>query len=90
MRPDQKVVVNYRRKADYFHGRKEEIDFFQTILSQSKEKKKSHTLLIQGAPGVGKSALLEELKKRGRNAGWRVAKLELEALSNIDELKNAL
>lgn len=37
-------------------------------------------MLIQGAPGVGKTALLRELERIGEQDGWTISKIELEAL----------
>ncbi len=84
------IIVSDRGRADYFHGRKKEIHIVKDILRLSKEKKKGHSILIQGAPGVGKTALLRELEEAGKQDGWTIAKLNLEALWNVNELYNAL
>ncbi|MCY3998487.1 MAG: ATP-binding protein [Flavobacteriaceae bacterium] len=86
----KKNIVSDRGRAHYFHGRNSEIDAFQKILKLSKADGKGHSMLIQGAPGVGKTALLRELEKKGEQAGWTVSKIELDALWNVNELHNAL
>ncbi|MCY4216728.1 MAG: ATP-binding protein [Flavobacteriaceae bacterium] len=84
------IAISDRGKADYFHGRTKEINFVKDILKLSKEKKKGHSILIQGAPGVGKTALLRELEKIGSETGWTISRIELEALWNVNELYNCL
>ncbi len=64
-----------RGTAAYFHGRKEEIDFFNDSLKESKERGEAKSILIQGPPGVGKTALIEELKKKTPN-DWRIVDLQ--------------
>ncbi|MCY4266823.1 MAG: ATP-binding protein [Flavobacteriaceae bacterium] len=90
MDPEKIIAISDRGKADYFHGRTKEINFVKDILKLSKEKKKGHSILIQGAPGVGKTALLRELEKIGSETGWTISKIEWEALWNVNELYNCL
>ncbi len=78
-----------RGEAHYFHGRQEEIGFVQDALKSSQDDRKSHSILIQGAPGVGKSALLNELRERMKHR-CRVVKLELRMLSNMYQLERAV
>ncbi|MCY4266507.1 MAG: ATP-binding protein [Flavobacteriaceae bacterium] len=90
MSSEKRIMVSDRGRAHYFHGREQEIDAFEDVLELSKENKKGHSMLIQGAPGVGKTALLRELEKRGSKLGWTIAKMEFEALSNVNELHHVL
>ncbi len=90
MSSEKRIMVSDRGRADYFHGRKAGIDFFKETLTLSQEKKKGLSILIQGAPGVGKTALLRELEKIGKEIGWTIATIELEALWNVNELYNCL
>ncbi|MCY4299690.1 MAG: ATP-binding protein [Flavobacteriaceae bacterium] len=78
-----------RGEAHYFHGRQEEIGFVQDALKSSQDDRKSHSILIQGAPGVGKSALLNELRERMKHRCC-VVKLELRMLSNMYQLESAV
>ncbi len=90
MSSHKRVAVTDRGAAHYFHGREQEINFFNKILALSKKNQKSHSILIQGAPGVGKSALLNEFGKQMKKRGCHVVKLELNALLNVNRLQNAL
>ncbi len=55
------TLVEDRGKAKYFHGRKEILGNFKERLELvSAEKKYGTTILIQAAPGAGKTALLME------------------------------
>ncbi len=90
MSSEKRIMVSDRGRAHYFHGREQEIEAFKDVLELSKENKKGHSMLIQGAPGVGKTALLRELEKRGLELGWTIAKMEFETLSNVNELYNVL
>ncbi|MCY4217001.1 MAG: ATP-binding protein [Flavobacteriaceae bacterium] len=84
------TIVSDRGEADYFHGRQEEIDFVKGILEKSQEKKKAHSVLIQGAPGVGKTALLRKLEEVGKKLGWHIAKMEFEAFWDVNVLHHVL
>ncbi|MCY4216213.1 MAG: ATP-binding protein [Flavobacteriaceae bacterium] len=90
MSSEKRIMVSDRGRAHYFHGREQEIDAFEDVLELSKENKKGHSMLIQGPPGVGKTALLRELEKRGSKLGWTIAKMGFEALSNVNELHHVL
>ncbi|MCY4298409.1 MAG: ATP-binding protein [Flavobacteriaceae bacterium] len=79
-----------RGRAHYFHGREQEIHAFQSIVVLSQKSQKGYTVLLQGAPGVGKTALLRELEKVGEKSGWTVATLTLESLWCIDSLQKIL
>ncbi len=67
--------IDDRGSADYFHGRHHEIGFFKSSLETSKRKGKAKSILIQGPPGVGKTALKEELKKIAQ-PDWKVVEIE--------------
>jgi len=64
-----------RGPAKYFHGRKEIIDTFSSTLEFFREEKEGTIFLIQGAPGAGKTALLDVLSNQAKPKGWAVAKI---------------
>lgn len=75
-----------RGPAHFFHGRKEIIDDFSIILDDAKVLKDGTTFLIQGAPGVGKTALIDVLAKQARENGWKAVDIFPNALWNPVEL----
>ncbi len=85
MNNNKRIFVSDRGRAAYFHGRKLEINFFKNALKESQKEGKAHSILIQGAPGVGKTALLKKLEKIRIEYSWHIAKMEFEALWNPNE-----
>ena len=69
-----------RGPAEYFHGRKEIIDTFNSALEVLRKKNKGTTFLIQGAPGAGKTALLDVLSRQAKSNGWEVADIAIKNL----------
>ncbi|MCY3997753.1 MAG: ATP-binding protein [Flavobacteriaceae bacterium] len=51
-----------RGKAEYFHGREKEQAFFKNALKKTRSRGVGTSFLVQGSPGVGKTALLEKCK----------------------------
>ena len=90
MKANEKVNLIDRGEAEYFHGREEEIELVKNMLALSKQKGKGISLLIQGPPGVGKTALLWELRKIGKDLKWDIRKMNFEALWNREELYRVL
>ncbi len=75
------VVIPDRGPTPYFHGRTEIIDTFNRYINHYKSKQKGGTIfLIQGAPGAGKTALLDVLSKRARLQSWKVAIIKMKDL----------
>ncbi len=62
------TAASDRGPAKYFHGRKQVLSDFNELMERAVQAKSGTTFLIQGAPGAGKSALLEECKNRARCA----------------------
>ena len=60
-----------RGPAEYFHGRKEIIDTFASALEAFRKKNEGTIFLIQGAPGAGKTALLDVLSKHAKKRGGK-------------------
>ena len=75
-------LVNERGPAKYFHGRTDVLDFFAHLRERARSMKGGTTLLIQGAPGAGKTALLHQCGLAAKEARWKVA--EIDALSLYD------
>ncbi len=75
------VVIPDRGPTPYFHGRTEIIDTFNRYINHYKSKQKGGTtFLIQGAPGAGKTALLDVLSSRAEEKKWEVSKISIEDL----------
>ena len=69
-----------RGPAKYFHGREEIIDTFSSVLEFSREENEGTTFLIQGAPGAGKTALLDVLSRQAKSNGWEIADITIKNL----------
>ena len=69
-----------RGPAAFFHGRKAIISSFETALSDTITLNAGTTFLIQGAPGAGKTALLDVLSAEARDQGWKVASIKIKDL----------
>ena len=69
-----------RGPAKYFHGRKQIIDTFNSTLRFYRANKRGTIFLIQGAPGAGKTALLDVLSNQAKPKGWAVADISVEDL----------
>ena len=76
-----------RGKAEYFHGRTEELNQFKKLLRISIKKNKGTIFLFQGSPGVGKTALLEKCKEIAKQQDWEVASINPGGLWDVVQLK---
>jgi len=81
-----------RGPAEYFHGRTKVLDNFGKLLERATQTNRGTILLIQGAPGVGKTALLHELEKLALASGWGTTKNKMypPALWNPSDLRKSL
>ncbi len=79
-----------RGPAKYFHGRKEILSNFNELTERAVQAKSGTTFLIQGAPGAGKTALLEECEKMAKDQGWKTAKIDPPALWDPEALRDFL
>ncbi len=79
-----------RGKAEYFHGRETEQVFFRNALEKAKNKSLGTSFLIQGSPGVGKTALLEKCKEIALEKKWGVVQIKPDGLWDAEQLKKYL
>ena len=82
--------ISDRGPAEYFHGRKEIIDTFNSALELFQDKKKGTTFLIQGAPGAGKTALIDVLAREASDQGWNSVHIGTNTLWKPDDLLHRL
>ncbi|MCY4000978.1 MAG: ATP-binding protein [Bacteroidetes bacterium] len=66
------IPPNDRGPTKYFQGRGAIRKLFLSRLNQYDQSRSGSTFLITGAPGAGKSALLDVLGKDATQLGWRV------------------
>jgi len=74
--------VGDRGPARYFHGRKQITGNFDKHIEDSMKRREGSTFLIQGAPGAGKTALLEEMALDALEKRWGVVKINFDDLYN--------
>ena len=79
-----------RGPAKYFHGRERILSSFETLVEESINMQGGSTFLIQGAPGAGKTALLDQCEKLASSNGWHVAKIKTGALWDKGKMLRAL
>ena len=69
-----------RGPARYFHGRVQIRSSFEGLLNEACMGLGGTTFLIQGAPGAGKSALLDVLSKQAQGSKWHTVSIYAQAL----------
>ncbi len=79
-----------RGPAAFFHGREDIISRFETVLSESTTLKAGATFLIQGAPGAGKTALLDQLRLVAEDRKWKTAEIDAPALWDVKTLRESI
>ena len=80
-----------RGTAAFFHGRKKQREKFRRMLVSAETTPELGTaLVIQGPPGVGKTALLGQLDADARMAGWQVAHVKPVALESPSAMAQAI
>ncbi len=84
------MLLDDRGPAKYFHGREIVIGRLREVLKEAEKKENwSGTIfLVQGPPGVGKTALLSECRKIA--FGWESAEIELSALWHPSKMREGL
>ncbi|MCY4159020.1 MAG: ATP-binding protein [Bacteroidetes bacterium] len=83
-------IISDRGPAAYFHGRTQILHDFEDLLGRTKKGVNGTTFLIQGAPGVGKTALLDQCGKLACGKGWHVAKIKTDALWDKGKMLRSL
>ena len=79
-----------RGPSPFFHGRDEIIDNFNIVLDDYKALKDGTTFMIQGSPGVGKTALIDVLAREASNQGWKSVHIGTNTLWKPDDLLHRL
>ena len=79
-----------RGPAQHFHGRRAILSDFGEVLDWALQTKGGTTFLIQGAPGAGKTALLDQCEKLSRQVTWQVATINTAALHDPESLLDCL
>ena len=79
-----------RGKAKYFHGRKAELEIFNDLMAEAEIQKSGTSLLFQGAPGVGKTALLERCQEVAKQRKWIIAEGNADIFWNIKQIRRVL
>ena len=79
-----------RGAAKHFRGRETILSEFQGALRESVESKSGSILLIQGPPGVGKTALLSKCWELAEEEKWEVAQIIPRDLWDPDRLRKTL
>ncbi len=88
--PPDPEIADDRGETKYFHGREKEVGGFLKKLSESKDRQAGTIFLVQGPPGVGKTALLAECRKRAEQEGWSTGDIRPGALWDTDILRECL
>ncbi|MCY4225212.1 MAG: hypothetical protein OXF06_10300 [Bacteroidetes bacterium] len=78
-----------RGSTPYFHGRNNIFNQFRILLGHSLKTNTGTTFIIQGAPGSGKTALLDKIAKDAIQP-WHVAHIDPDALWDTNWLMHAL
>ena len=79
-----------RGAAKHFHGRTDILREFKKRLKIFKKSKGGTILLVQGPPGVGKTALLAKCWDEAEERRWKVVEIDPEDLWNPDSLRKTL
>ena len=83
--------ISDRGRAKHFHGRESILRDFRKLCGRVTADKHGTSFLIEGAPGVGKTALLDECADRARQSGWLVpGKIPIAALHDTDEMRRVI
>lgn len=79
-----------RGPTPYFRGRTNILKKFRLLRERAVKGKEGTTFIIHGAPGAGKTALLDQCQKRAEKDGWNIMNLYPTALWNPDDLLHCL
>ncbi len=82
--PQKSTRYRDRGPAKHWNGRKEILDYFLEVLKETEEEKGGPIFLVQGSPGVGKTALLDQCMKIAK--GWKTVVIKPESLWDISDM----
>ncbi len=89
-KPIVKPATRERGEARYFHGRVKILDDFKELLGRAKKRNSGTSMLIQAAPGAGKTALLHECARLAEGQRWQTARIKLRDLWHTNTLLQSL
>ncbi len=84
------ILPRDRGRSPFFHGRKEIRTTFRRVLYGHRSLNEGTTFLLQGPPGVGKTALIDKLAKDAKESGWQTVHIGTNTLWDIDDLLSRL
>lgn len=76
-----------RGRTPYFHGRSKIMHKFDRILTSAVATREGTIQLIQGAPGAGKTALVDQMEKLAKSRGWKSVEIDPQALWDVKALR---
>ncbi len=88
--PDLPTATLERGEAKYFHGRGKILDNFKKLMDRAVKAKAGTTVVIQAAPGAGKTALLAECARIAEGRRWQTAEIAPDEFFDPAELSKAL
>ncbi len=89
-KPIVKPATRERGEASYFHGQVEILYDFKNLLGSAKTGNSGTSILIQAAPGAGKTALPHECAKLAENTGWEAVRVNTRAFWDTDTMCQSL
>ncbi len=81
-----KPATRERGEARYFHGRVKILDDFKELLGRAKAGNSGTSILIQAAPGAGKTALLHKCAQLAENTDWEAVRVNTRAFWDTDTM----
>lgn len=88
--PDLPTATLERGEAKYFHGRGKILDNFKKLMDRAVKAKAGTTVVIQAAPGAGKTALLAECARIAEERRWQTTDIAPDEFFDPAELSKAL
>jgi len=79
-----------RGPTPYFHGREDVLRNLAPVMERARLSRTGTTFLIQGAPGAGKTALLDKISSEANEQGWKVAKIRIKDLHSPVSMAQSL
>ncbi|MCY4298363.1 MAG: ATP-binding protein [Flavobacteriaceae bacterium] len=79
-----------RGKAPYFYGRQKERDQVNDLLKASIRQQLGTSFLMEGSPGIGKTALLEQIQQDSEANDWSFVWIPTRSLYDLASLRHQL